>query len=119
MASHVNVRNYRLQQAPLRTGRKETPSLKALFSMEEQKTIGIVAAVILVLGLTFTQFFHGQIVDSKAKVQQLQSKNSAIANENIRLLATRAQLASKASIVSHAKVKLNLFEPEKGQVHRM
>ncbi len=49
----------------------------------------------------------------------MQARNITVANENIRLLATRAQLASKTHIVSLAERKLNLFEPDKGQVRRM
>ena len=81
--------------------------------------MAIIAAIAVVLGLATTHFLHGQVLNTKTKVMQLQSSNSAIANENVRLLATRAQLASKNKIVSHAGAKLNLFEPEKGQVHRL
>jgi hypothetical protein len=76
-------------------------------------------AIALVTGLAITQFLHGQVVNTRTKVIQLQSKNAVVGNENIRLLATRAQLASKTKVASHAGAKLHLFEPEKGQVHRM
>ena len=76
-------------------------------------------AIALITGLAITQFFHGQVQNTRTSVMQLQGKNAVIGNENMRLLATRAQLASKTKIVSHAGVKLHLFEPGKGQVHRM
>ena len=53
------------------------------------------------------------------RTQQLQARNITVANKNIRLLATRAQLASKTHILALAERKLNLFEPDKGQVRRM
>lgn len=119
MASNVTIRNYRLQQAPLRAGRRKASLFNGTLTGEVRKSMAIMVAIAFVMGLTITQFFHGQVVDTRAKAIQLQGKNRAISNENVRLLATRAQLASKAQIVSHAGVKLNLFEPEKGQVHRM
>lgn len=119
MASNVTLRNYRLQQAPLRAGRRKMSRLNLAISAEIRRVMAIMVAVSLVAGLAITQFFHGQVVDTRARVIELQNKNATIANENVRLLATRAQLTSKTQIVSHAKTKLNLFEPEKGQVHRM
>lgn len=92
---------------------------KITLSPAVRKVVVIMVATALVMGLAITQFFHGQVVDTRTRVMQLQSKNAVISNENIRLLAARAQLASKTKIVSHAGVRLNLFEPEKGQVHRM
>ena len=118
MAANV-IRNYRLQQTTLKAGRRKVPLFNLVLSREERNILAIIVAVALVTGLAITQFFHGQVVDTKARALQLQSKNSAISNENVRLLATRAQLASKLHIVSYARAKLNLFEPEKGQVHRM
>ena len=118
MASNVTLKNYRLQQAPLKARRRKM-SFNLIVSLEERKVLAVMVAIAFVTGLTITQFFHGQLVDTRTRVVQLQGKNSAIANENVRLLAARAQLASKIQVVSHAGTKLNLFEPEKGQVHRM
>jgi uncharacterized protein HemX len=119
MASNVTARNYRLRQAPIKAGRRKSSLFNVTVSGEVRRVMAIMVAIALVMGLAITQFFHGRVVDTKASVIQLQSKNAAVSNENIRLLAARAQLTSKAKIVSHAGTKLNLFEPEKGQVHRM
>ena len=119
MASNVNIRSYKLQQASLKAGRRKVFLANITISPEVKKVMAIMVVIALVAGLAITQFFHGQIVNTKARVIQLQSKTSVIGNENVRLLATRAQLASKTQIASHAGAKLNLFEPEKGQVHRM
>jgi uncharacterized protein HemX len=119
MASNVNIRSYRLQQASLKAGRRKVFLSKISISSEAQKVMAIMVAIALITGLAITQFFHGHIVKTKNSVMQLQSKNAVVGNENMRLLATRAQLASKTKIVSLARVKLHLFEPEKGQVHRM
>jgi len=119
MASNVNIRSYRLQQASLKAGRRKLFLSKMALSQEAWKIMAGMVAGALLIGLAITQFFHGQVVSTRATVIQLQSKNAVIGNENMRLLASRAQLASKAKIVSHAGAKLNLFEPEKGQVHRL
>jgi hypothetical protein len=76
-------------------------------------------AVVLVAGLTITQFFHGQMVDMRSRAEKVRILNTNINNENVRLLSVRAQLASKAQIVTIAGKKFNLFEPGQGQVHRM
>jgi len=119
MASNVNIRSCRLRQVPLKVGSRKMNWFALAIPGEIRKVLAVTVVIALMAGMFITQFFHGQVVDTRARVLQLQSKNAAIGNENIRLLATRAQLASKANIVSHAGVKLNLFEPEKGQVHRM
>ncbi len=119
MASNVNIRSYRLQQVSRKVGRRKLLLSKIKISPEAQKVVAIMIAIALVTGLAITQFFHGQVVNTRTRVIQLQSKNAVIGNENIRLLATRAQLASKTKVASHAGAKLHLFEPEKGQVHRM
>lgn len=119
MASNVNIRSYRLQQASHKAGRRKLFLSKITVSQESRKVIVVMVALALVMGLALTQFFHGQVANTRTKAMQLQSKNAVIANENMRLLAARAQLASKTKIVAHAGAKLHLFEPEKGQVHRM
>ncbi|MCL1980066.1 MAG: hypothetical protein FWG62_03195 [Proteobacteria bacterium] len=77
------------------------------------------AGMALVLGLVFTQVFHGQVADLRVKAEQLHATNTGIANENVRLLTARAQVASKTQITALAKTKLQLFEPDQGQVRRM
>jgi hypothetical protein len=77
------------------------------------------AAIVLVAGLTITQFIHGQMVDMRSRAEKVRILNTNISNENVRLLSVRAQLASRAQIVTIAGKKLNLFEPGQGQVHRM
>lgn len=120
MALQVNARSYRPQAVSLRAGRRTAPSrFSIIFSGEQWKPVAILIAISLVAGLTIAHFFHGKLVDMRAKAEQLRIVNTAIGNENVRLLATRAQLSSKTYIVSRVGARLNLFEPEKGQLHRM
>jgi uncharacterized protein HemX len=98
--------------------RKTSPRF-ALLSAAQCKLIGMVVVVALVVGFGLTQVLHGRMVELRAKADQLQASNTAIANENIRLLAARAQVASKTQVTALAKTKLKLFEPDQGQVRRM
>ena len=119
MASTVNIRTYRPQQLSVRESRRAIPHLRIARGREQRRVLSVAASIALVAGLAITQLLHGRISDALERSQQLQARNITVANENIRLLATRAQLASKTHIVSLAERKLNLFEPDKGQVRRM
>ena len=119
MASSVNIRTYRPQQLAVRESRRAFPRLRIALSRDERRVLIVAAGLALMAGLAITQLFHGRINDTMERTQQLQARNITVANENIRLLATRAQLASKTQILALAERKLNLFEPDKGQVRRM
>jgi Tfp pilus assembly protein PilO len=72
-------------------------------------------AVALVIGLTFTHILHGQISTLSAQAEQLRADNKSTANENVRLLAARAQLTSKTHVAALAGTKLNLLNLIKGR----
>jgi cell division protein FtsL len=80
-------------------------------------------AIILFLAITVvfvtSQFFHWRIVHEKMNLEQLQSVRREVGSENIRLLATRANLMSEAHVEALAAVRLQLYHPEKGQQHRL
>jgi cell division protein FtsL len=84
-----------------------------------RRFLAMICVVALVVGLLITQFFYGQMMDMRAQAEQLRGVNSQIYNQNVALLAQRARLTSKDRIVAVAAVKLNLFEPDQGQVRRM
>ena len=73
----------------------------------------------LVIGQGLTHFSHVKVIELQAKIDQLQTSNTIIADKNNRLVAAGAQQASKAQVVALAKRKLKLFEPDQGQVRRM
>ena len=120
MRSNINVCVYRPRQVILATGspRKHTLPSTCL-SPNQCKQLGVMVMAALAMGLGLTQFFHGKIVESQAKVGQLQASNTVIAHENNHLVATGAQVASRAQVVALARKKLKLFEPDQGQVRRM
>lgn len=120
MSSSMRVRTYRPRQMVVtKASARKQPVIAFRLPGEQGKMLAAMAGVALVLGLALTQVFHGQVVDMRAKAGQLQARNTAIANENVRLLAARAQVASKTQVAALAKTKLKLFEPDQGQVRRM
>ena len=120
MPPHIKVCAYRPRQVTLA---KEKPRKNTrrfvLLSPDQCKQLGFMVVVALVIGMGMTQFFYFKIVDLRAKVDQLQTSNTAIANENNRIEAANAQVASKTQIVAIAQRKLKLFKPDHGQVRRL
>jgi len=120
MTPNSSVRTYRPRQQVFA---KAKPRKRARFAFHlpiaQGKVLAVMAASALVIGLALTQFFHGQTVAMQAGADQLRARNTAIANENVRLLAARAQVASKTQVAILARTKLKLFEPDQGQVRRM
>lgn len=85
----------------------------------QYKRLGLMMMAAIVIGLGFTQIIHVRVTDLRGKADHLQVSYSVFADENKRLMATEAQLASKTQVVELAKRKLKLFEPDQGQVRRM
>ncbi len=78
-------------------------------------------AIILFTGIVVVfsagRFMHGRIESAAGRIEQLQSVNFRAGNENIRLLAARAQLASRENVVKQAAERFQLMVPGKGQIH--
>lgn len=120
MVSSGSVRVYRpRQQSFSKEKRRPQSQCGPKLSNAQVRFIAVLSAAAMVMGLLLTQCIHGQIVDMQVKAEQLRAKNTSVANENVRLLAARAQLTSKTQVAALAGTKLNLFEPDKGQVRRM
>jgi cell division protein FtsL len=119
MVTNVNIRRYRPQQAIFNSGRRETARLDLSISREQYKALGILVAAALVMGLLITQVFHYRSVAARAEIERLQTMHAALGDEHVRLLANRAQLASKAHVLVLAGTKFDLFEPDTTQVRRM
>ncbi len=120
MTSQVNVRVYRPRQQVLSkaTHRKESRFAGVLSGVRTRVLAGLLA-VSLVVGLAVTQCIHGLMTTMHAKAEQVRVENMAVADKNMRLLATRAQMTSRTQVAALAKTKLNLFEPDQRQVRRM
>lgn len=120
MRPTINVRIYRPHQVTLAMGKpKKNTRHLVLLSVNQWKLLVLIVVSALVIGLGLTRFFHGRIVELRAKVTQLQTKNTAIVDEYNSAVAASAQAASKIQVATMAKRKLHLFEPDQGQVRRM
>jgi hypothetical protein len=121
MVPNVSVRTYKPRQQTFSNKAKKQAQTRFPLNLSngQGKIMAALLAVTVVTGLGLTQFFHGQISDMRVRAEQLRAKNMSTATENVRLLAGRAQLASKTQVAALAATKLNLFEPDKGQVRRM
>ncbi len=119
MATQINTRAYRPPQMAFKSEPRTWGCIRLALSAGQKKILAIAVGVGLVTGLAATQMVAGRIDAAQVRAQQLQVANATISNENVRLLAARAQLASKTHITALAERKLRLFEPVKGQVHRM
>lgn len=80
-------------------------------------------AVVLLVAITvvfiMSQFFHWRIGHERTTLEQLQSVRRDVGSENIRLLAARAGLMSTGHVEAVAAVRLQLYHPETGQLHRL
>jgi len=120
MRPNISVHVYRPRQVLLTREKPEKNTLHfVLLPPNRYKRLGLMVVAALAIGWGLTHFFHLRIVELRAKVDQLQTNNTAMADENNRLVATGAQVASKTQVVTLAKRKLKLFEPDQGQVRRM
>ena len=90
-----------------------------LLSANQWVQLGFMVVAAFAIGLVLTHVIHSRVTDLRVKADQLHASYTAFAEENKRLLATEAQLASKTQVVTFAKRKLKLYEPDQSQVRRM
>ena len=120
MRPNIHVRVYRPRQVMLAMDEpRHKKRGSALLSANQCKLLGLLAVAACIGGLALTHVIQVRVADLRAKADQLQTSFNAIAEENKRLVATEAQVASKTQVVALAKRKLKLCEPDHGQVRRM
>lgn len=119
MIPSVQIRNYRQRQAACTSKRQGLPKITINLRSYQMKILLAGAALAVVMGSIMTHGLYGRILASQERVQQLRAEHNVIATKNMQLLAARAQLTSRTHVLALAEKKLKLFEPEKGQVHRM
>lgn len=74
---------------------------------------------VLAVTFLFSQFLHGRIDNNRETLAQLQSVRRDVGSENISLLAARARLMSASNVEAVAAARMQLYRPEKGQLHRL
>ncbi len=81
------------------------------------RLVMIILFTVIVVVFSVGQFMHGRIESAAGRIEQLQSVSSRAVNENIRLLAARAQLTSRKNVVKQAMQRFQLMVPGKGQIY--
>ena len=120
MMPNVSVRTYRPRQMAAMREEQVEKSRNPLCLSGALRRFAVAACLVaLVAGLVITQLFYGQMMEMRAKAEQLQGANTRIYNQNVSLLAQRAQLSSKDRVLAVAGIRLQLFEPDQRQVRRM
>ncbi len=107
------------QQGEAKRASQRLPLLCLHLSVDQKKILGLMLAITLVIALVCTLFLQGRVGKMQVEAEQLRINKTKIANENASLLEARAQVASKTQVAALAKNKLQLFEPDRGQVRRM
>ncbi len=82
-----------------------------------QLAVLMVSAVLVISALSM--FLHARVNAELVVLEQVQTIRRDLANENIRLLATRAELSSLAHVQEVASARLGLHLPGNGQEHRL
>lgn len=120
MRPNIQVRVYRPRQIMFDSDKPRSRQRgSALLSANHCKLLGLLAVAACIGGLALTHVLHAKVANLRTKADQLQASYSAFVEENKRLVATEAQLASKTQVVMLATKKLKLYEPGQGQVRRM
>lgn len=102
-------------------GIRQQVAARSEWSMSRRlaKLVALILCLSLFVVFAFSQLMHRQIMSSVNRLEQLQSVRSQFGSENIALLAARADLTSKESVLDRAGQKYRLFVPKKEQIRRL
>ncbi|NLZ16231.1 MAG: hypothetical protein GX087_00640 [Desulfobulbaceae bacterium] len=122
MISNTQIRPYRYPCAQASGPKIHLAGLGLRFfnlSGQQRAAVLVLAAFACSVGLLSSFSIHAKANTVQAAIIQIQQHNTALYDENIRLLSARAQLSSKERISKIAGTRLQLFEPRADQVQRM
>lgn len=110
-----------LRTHALPVGIRQQVSARSEWSMSRRlaKLVTLILCLSLFIVFAFSQLMHRQVLSSASRLEQLQTMRNQFGSENIGLLAARAHLTSKESILDRAGQKYHLFVPKKEQVRRL
>ncbi len=113
-----NIRTFRTPAAALGM-RQHVSSGEEALSGSMIRPMAVVLLVAITVVFIMSQFFHWRIVHETTTLEQLQSVRRDVGSENISLLAARARLMLTDHVEAVAAVRLQLYRPETGQLHRL
>ena len=119
MIAGMNSRVLRSHPATIGVRQHVAARTNPAMSKRMARMVTLILCVGLFVVFSLNQFLHWQIMASTNRLDQLQSVRNKYGSENISLLATRAQIVSKKSVMELAGKKFQLFVPGKDQVQRL
>ena len=113
-----NIRTFRTPAAAFGM-RQHVSSVEEPLSGNMIRPMVVVLLVAITVVFSMSQLFHWRISHELTTLEQLQSVRRDVGSENISLLAARAQLMSTDHVEAVVAARMQLYRPEKGQVHRL
>lgn len=83
------------------------------------QSLSLMTIAALGIGLGLTQYVHGRIAELRTTTDILQLEHGVIVENKSRLEMLAEQIGAKSLIVSQAKRKLRLVEPEQRQLQKL
>lgn len=83
------------------------------------QAMSLMTIAALGIGLGLTQYLHGRISELRTSTEILKVEHGVIAENKYRLEMVEAQIGAKSQIISQAKRKLRLMEPEQWQLQQL
>lgn len=114
-----STRTFRAPVANLRIRQRVSSAREEISS--EKLVRPMVMILLVTIGVVFSmnQFLNWRIDNIGGTLDQLQALRRNAGSENMSLLAARARLMSTSHIEAVAEARLQLYLPEKGQLHRL
>lgn len=119
MIAGLQSRTFRTNVLPAGIRQQVVSRSEWAISRRLAKLVTLILCLSLLIVFAFSQLMHRQIMSSVGRLEQLQSVRNEFGSENIALLAARAGLTSKESVMERAAEKYSLFAPRKEQVRRL
>jgi hypothetical protein len=114
-----SIRTFRAPVATLGMRQRLSAGRGEPLSRDLIRPVALVVVIAVVAVFSISQFFHWGFESNRETLTQLQSVRKIAGSENISLLAVRARLMSKTHVEAVAAARLQLFSPEKGQLHHL
>ncbi len=118
MIANVGVRTYRPAQ-PAHFNRQRVAARPVTFSAAFIKFFGGILVAAVFAAMATTQVLNWWVLGAESRVEQLQASRDVTLKEYQRLTNIRDQLKSPNRMQAVAGVKLDLYVPGEGQVHKM
>ena len=118
----ISVRSYRPRQVAFdKSGNQiKTSARHPDFQRPRYgKALSLMTLAALSVGLGLSQYIHARIQTLQSKADLLRASKSVMVEKNNSLVLLEAQISAKAQVITLAKRKLKLLEPDQGQVRRL